>query len=801
MVRAEKEFDYIKIKLASPVRILQWSHRRLPNGQFIGEVQKSETINYRTFKPEMDGLFCERIFGPSKSLECACGKYKRVRYDGLICERCGVELTESRVRRHRMGHINLIYPVTHVWYTNSRPNYMALLLEVEQCEKRVDTGLLYYLPDIITLINTNLESARNPEIKDLLEEIIKHKNLVTWLSTDTNLKKNGQKLKRDILYSKINRNRYSSEHLESDTIIKLIKIKKKLKRLIELFRKDQRTKRLISQIFQTEYQKKFAIKSGKVNLRDNRIKRIKLASLAYFIAEDEISFYGLHWDLQQYRRSRELGFTGYPLKPYPKPKPQNRRRNTPKYLLKTTPNYLIGAVLIKKELEKLNINREIVKTRRFITICSKVLHKEKPFYNGSKWFRKWEYQRIYKLRDQSIKRIRILENLQATGSNPAWMIITILPVIPPSLRPMIQLEGGRFATSDLNELYRRIITRNNRLLRLLEIDAPQLIIRNEKRMLQEAVDTLIDNGKRGKIALSANNRPLKSLSDIIKGKHGRFRQNLLGKRVDYSGRSVIVVGPGLKLNQCGLPYEMAIELFQPFIIRELINQGLASNMKVAKNLIQQNESTIDPVLEKVLSSHPIFLNRAPTLHRLGIQAFEPILVQGRAIKLHPLVCSAFNADFDGDQMAVHIPLSLESPAECYMLMLAPYNFLSPANGEPIIMPSQDMVLGCYYLTVNNIKGLLGSNHYFANLDDVILAYYQNQIELHTTIWLRYRDEKLIPENLIKKVLLEDKSSIEYYENCQVRKDQKGNVFVQYIQTTTGRVIFNYTIQKTLKLVS
>ena len=749
MVRTEKEFDYIKIKLASPVRILQWSHRRLPNGQFIGEVQKSETINYRTFKPEMDGLFCERIFGPSKSLECACGKYKRVRYDGLICERCGVELTESRVRRHRMGHINLIYPVTHVWYTNSRPNYMALLLEVEQCEKRVDTGLLYYLPDIITLINTNLEFAKNPEIKDLLEEIIKHKNLINWLSADPNLKKNSQKLKRDILYTKINRNRYAEEHLESDTVIKLIKIKKKLKRLIELFRKDSLAKLVIAQTFQNEYQKKFAIKSGKVNLRDNRIKRIKLASLAYFIAEDEISFYGLHWDLQQYRRSRELGFTGYPLKPYPKPKPQNRRRNTPKYLLRTTPNYLIGAVLIKKELEKLNINREILKTRRFITICSKVLHKEKPFYNGSKWFRKWEYQRIYKLRDQSIKRIRILENLQATGSNPAWMIITILPVIPPSLRPMIQLEGGRFATSDLNELYRRIITRNNRLLRLLEIDAPQLIIRNEKRMLQEAVDTLIDNGKRGKIALSANNRPLKSLSDIIKGKHGRFRQNLLGKRVDYSGRSVIVVGPSLKLNQCGLPYEMAIELFQPFIIRELINQGLASNMKVAKNLIQQNEATIDPVLEKVLASHPIFLNRAPTLHRLGIQAFEPILVQGRAIKLHPLVCSAFNADFDGDQMAVHIPLSLESQAECYMLMLAPYNFLSPANGEPIIMPSQDMVLGCYYLTVNNINGLLGSNHYFANLDDVILAYYQDQIELHTTIWVRYSDSIIKPEKLLK----------------------------------------------------
>lgn len=801
MVRTEKEFDYIKIKLASPVRILQWSHRRLPNGQFIGEVQKSETINYRTFKPEMDGLFCERIFGPSKSLECACGKYKRVRYDGLICERCGVELTESRVRRHRMGHINLIYPVTHVWYTNSRPNYMALLLEVEQCEKRIDTGLLYYLPDLFTVLNTAVDFSNNPSLTELFEEVLKQKELVNWLSTDSQFNENSQKLKRDILYTKITRDYYNTNRLTSDAHLKLIKIKKKLKQVISLLRNDEASKQLLAQTFQQEYQKKFAIKSGKVNLRDNRIKRIKLASLAYFMAEDEISFYGLHWDLQQYRRSRELGFTGYPLKPFPKPSLQNRRRNTPKYLLRTTPNYLIGAVLIKKELEKLNINREIAKTRRFITICSKVLHKELPIYNGSKWFRKWEYQRIYKLRDQSIKRIRILENLQATGSNPAWMVITILPVIPPALRPMIQLEGGRFATSDLNELYRRIITRNNRLLRLLEIDAPQLIIRNEKRMLQEAVDTLIDNGKRGKIALSANNRPLKSLSDIIKGKHGRFRQNLLGKRVDYSGRSVIVVGPSLKLNQCGLPYEMALELFQPFIIRELINQGLASNMKVAKNLIQQNESAIDPVLEKVLATHPIFLNRAPTLHRLGIQAFEPILVQGRAIKLHPLVCSAFNADFDGDQMAVHVPLSLEAQAECYMLMLAPYNFLSPANGEPIIMPSQDMVLGCYYLTVNNIQGLLGSNHYFANLDDVVLAYSQDQIELHSSIWVRYNEKMLETGSLLKRTVLTDNTVIEYYENVQLRTDSSGQLLVQYIQTTTGRVIFNYTIQKTLKLMA
>ena len=713
MIRSEKDFDYIKIKLASPMRILQWSHRKLPNGQFVGEVQKSETINYRTFKPEMDGLFCERIFGPSKSLECSCGKYKRVRYEGLICERCGVELTESRVRRHRMGHINLIYPVTHVWYNNSRPNYISLLLEVEQCEKKLD---------------------------------------MIWIDKN----KDKQEFEKYIEKEK------KSRGVNNTDILKLF---------IEFIGRS----------------KKF----NDVNSNDERIKRIKLTSLAYFIAENEVAFYELHWDLQQYRRCRELKFTSYPRKP----KLLSKRRNTPKYLLRATPNYLIGAVLIKRELEKLNLDQEITDTRKFIRLCSQ----STQHHSVSKFSRKWEYQRMYKLRDQSVKRIRILENLLTTGANPAWMIITILPVIPPALRPMIQLEGGRFATSDLNELYRRIITRNNRLLRLLEIDAPQLIIRNEKRMLQEAVDTLIDNGKRGKIALSASNRPLKSLSDIIKGKHGRFRQNLLGKRVDYSGRSVIVVGPSLKLNQCGLPYEMAIELFQPFIIRELINQGLASNMKVAKNLLQQNELIINKILEKVLANHPIFLNRAPTLHRLGIQAFQPIIVQGRAIKLHPLVCSAFNADFDGDQMAVHIPLSLEAQAECYMLMLAPYNFLSPANSDPIIMPSQDMVLGCYYLTINNIPGLSGSNHYFSDLNDVLLAYNQDQIEIHSSIWVRYKNKISKPSNFITILKLKDKSYIEYYENIQIRKDKEDKTIVQYIQTTTGRVLLNYIIQTTLNL--
>ena len=695
MGQFKREFDYIKIKLASPYQILRWANRKLPNGQFIGEIQKAETINYRTFKPEMDGLFCERIFGPTKSFECACGKYKRIRYEGLICERCGVELTESRVRRHRMGYVNLIYPVAHIWYVNSRPNFMALLLEVEEYEKQLNT----------TYTNQSTK-CKNKQCK---------------------------------------------------------KLKPVTSTIIELW--------------------------------DERIKRIKLASLVYFVAEDEVSFYGLHWDLQQYRRSRELGYSSYPLKPFAKPK--NQRYTVQKYLVRATPNFLIGTPLIKRELEKLNLNSEIFRTRCFVVVCTKVLNKINPFYDESQWFRKWEQQRINKIREHAIKRLRILENLRGTKSDPAWMILSVLPVIPPALRPMIQLEGGRFATSDLNELYRRIITRNNRLLRLLEIDAPQLVIRNEKRLLQEAVDTLIDNGKRGKIALSAKNRPLKSLSDIIKGKHGRFRQNLLGKRVDYSGRSVIVVGPSLKLNQCGLPQEMALELFQPFVIRELIKQGLASNMKLASNLIQQNDASVPPVLEKVLSCHPIFLNRAPTLHRLGIQAFEPIVVNGRAIKLHPLVCAAFNADFDGDQMAVHIPLSPEAQAECYMLLLAPYNFLSPANGEPILTPSQDMVLGCYYLTVNNIEGLLGTNHYFRTLDDVLLAYSQNKLEIHSQIWVKSHELSYEQRNLQKVINLNDNTKIEYYGEVQIRKSASNQVLAKYIQTTTGRVILNHTIKETL----
>jgi DNA-directed RNA polymerase subunit beta' len=694
-LRREFEFDYLKVKLASRLQVIEWSNRKLPNGQFLGEITKSETINYKTFKPEMDGLFCERLFGPSNSLECLCGKYKRVRYEGLICERCGVELTESRVRRHRMGYVDLIYPVTHVWYINSRPNFLALLLEIEGCEKRLYTSY----------------SGRSKECEDC-------GGLKLTTSTFT-------------------------------------------------------------------------------DLYDERIQRIKLASLAYFVGDDEVSLYGLHWDLEQYRRNREQGNSGYSLKPFPKPTNPRSDSDIKRYFRRVIPIEILGTPLIQRELESLDVESELLKTRCFVFICTQVLNKTEPFYSEFYWSRKWENRRMYKIQGQAVKRIRILENLISTKSKPGWMILSILPIIPPALRPMIQLEGGRFATSDLNELYRRIINRNNRLRRLSEITIPHVILRNEKRLLQEAVDNLIDNSKRGQIAFNAKNRPLKSLSDIIKGKEGRFRQNLLGKRVDYSGRSVIVVGPSLKLNQCGLPHEMALELFQPFVIRELISQGLASNMKLARNLIQKKDALLQPVLEKILSTHPVFLNRAPTLHRLGVQAFEPVLVNGRAIKLHPLVCTAFNADFDGDQMAVHIPLSPEAQAECYMLLLAPYNFVSPANGEPIIVPSQDMVLGCYYLTASNMKNLLGSNHYFMNLEDVTLAYNQKKIEIHSVIWVKTLEYSFEAENCLKKIQLKDGTSIEYYKELQIRRDKNNTILVQYLKTTTGRVILNQTIKKTL----
>ncbi len=622
MPKLEQRFDYVKIGLASPDRIRQWGERTLPNGQMVGEVTKPETINYRTLKPEMDGLFCERIFGPAKDWECHCGKYKRVRHRGIVCERCGVEVTESRVRRHRMGYIKLAAPVTHVWYLKGIPSYMATLLDMPLR----DVEQIVYFNAYVVL---NPGNAENLTYKQLLTED-------QWIELE------------DQIYSE-----------------------------------------------------------------DSQLAGI------------------------------EVG---------------------------------IGAEAVQRLLQNIGLEAEAEQLRGEIATSK-----------GQK-------------RAKLIKRLRVIDNFIATGSHPDSMVLSVIPVIPPDLRPMVQLDGGRFATSDLNDLYRRVINRNNRLARLQEILAPEIIVRNEKRMLQEAVDALIDNGRRGRTVVGANNRPLKSLSDIIEGKQGRFRQNLLGKRVDYSGRSVIVVGPKLKLHQCGLPREMAIELFQPFVIHRLIHQGLVNNIKAAKRLIQRSDPIIWDVLEEVIEGHPVMLNRAPTLHRLGIQAFEPILVEGRAIQLHPLVCPAFNADFDGDQMAVHVPLSIEAQAEARLLMLASNNIMSPATGRPIVTPSQDMVLGCYYLTAENPKQQKGAGHYFASLDDAIMAYEQQQVDLHAYVWVRFdgavEERNTSPEPLDVQTTPEGITT-KTYPSRRLRQDAEGNLIAQYIRTTPGRIIYNKTIQDSL----
>ena len=619
MPKIEQYFDYVKINLASPQRIKKWGERALPNGQIVGEITKPETINYRTLKPEMDGLFCERIFGPVKDWECHCGKYKRVRYKGIVCERCGVEVVESKVRRHRMGYVQLAAPVTHVWYLKSLPSYIAILLDIPL----KDVEQIVYFNSYVVTRPGNCSSLK---YKQLLSED-------EWIDIE------------DQLY------------------------------------------------------------------------------------QEQSDIYGV-----------EVG---------------------------------IGAEAIQKLLKDIDLEIEAESLREEVLLSK-----------GAK-------------KDKAIKRLRIIDNFIATRSDPSWMILTILPVIPPDLRPMVQLDGGRFATSDLNDLYRRVLNRNNRLIRLQEILAPEIIIRNEKRMLQESVDALIDNGKRGKVVVGANNRPLKSLSDIIEGKQGRFRQNLLGKRVDYSGRSVIVVGPQLQLNQCGLPREMALELFQPFVIHRLIHQGLVNNIKAAKKLIQKNEVTVWNVLEDVIQGHPVLLNRAPTLHRLGIQAFEPILVEGRAIKLHPLVCPAFNADFDGDQMAVHIPLSLEAQAEARLLMLAPYNFLSPATGEPIIMPSQDMVLGCYYLTAENPTQQNKQAYYFSSLEDALLAYDSNKIPLHSYVWVRFDGVVDNESEAIKVEENENGEKLHIFDDRIIKKNKNGDTVVQYLLTTPGRILLNKVLLDSL----
>ncbi|WP_300277111.1 DNA-directed RNA polymerase subunit beta' [Peptacetobacter sp.] len=567
-------FESIKIGLASPEKIRQWSR---------GEVKKPETINYRTLKPEKDGLFCERIFGPQKDWECHCGKYRRVRYKGVVCDRCGVEVTKSKVRRERMGHIELAAPMSHIWYFKGIPSRMGLLLDMSP---RALEKVLYFASYVVT---------------DPKETGLTAKQLLT----------------------------------------------------------------------EKEYR-------------------------------DAVDNYGYG--------NFEVG---------------------------------MGAEAVKKLLQDIDLEQQ-----------SKELRADLKDSTGQK-------------RIRTIRRLEVVEAFRKSGNKPEWMILDAIPVIPPDIRPMVQLDGGRFATSDLNDLYRRVINRNNRLKRLLELGAPDIIVRNEKRMLQEAVDALIDNGRRGRPVTGPGNRPLKSLSDMLKGKQGRFRQNLLGKRVDYSGRSVIVVGPELKFYQCGLPKKMALELFKPFVMDKLVEEGYAHNIKSAKSIVEKVKTEVWDVLEDVIKSHPVLLNRAPTLHRLGIQAFEPVLVEGKAIKLHPLVCTAYNADFDGDQMAVHVPLSVEAQAEARFLMLSVNNILAPKDGSPITTPSQDMVLGSYYLTIEAQDGAKGTGMIFKDYNELLLAYYNKVVELHALVKVR-------------KVLPDGRSAL--------------------VESTVGRFIFNEGIPQDLGFV-
>ncbi len=568
-------FDSIKIGLASPEKIREWSK---------GEVKKPETINYRTLKPERDGLFCERIFGPQKDWECHCGKYKRIRYKGIVCDRCGVEVTRSKVRRERMGHIELAAPVSHIWYFKGIPSRMGLILDMSP---RALEKILYFASYVV------IDPGQTP------------------LS------------KKQILSEK--------EYRDS----------------VEKFG--------------------FKFKAG------------------------------------------------------------------------------MGAEAIKELLMEIDLEK-----------LSRELRAELKDSSGQK-------------RIRNIKRLEVVESFRLSGNRPEWMILDVIPVIPPELRPMVQLDGGRFATSDLNDLYRRVINRNNRLKRLLDLGAPDIIVRNEKRMLQEAVDALIDNGRRGRPVTGPGNRPLKSLSDMLKGKQGRFRQNLLGKRVDYSGRSVIVVGPELKIFQCGLPKEMALELFKPFVMKKLVNDGLAHNIKSAKRMVERVKTEVWDVLEEVIKEHPVLLNRAPTLHRLGIQAFEPVLVEGRALKLHPLVCTAYNADFDGDQMAVHVPLSAEAQAEARFLMLSANNLLKPQDGRPVTVPTQDMVLGSYYLTIER-DGEKGEGNIYADPQEAILAYETGSVGLHAKVRVR------------------------------VSKEIDGQKVTKIIDATPGRLIFNEAIPQDMGFV-
>ncbi len=695
-------FSAIRISLASPDQIREWSK---------GEVTKPETINYRTLKPEKDGLFDERIFGPTKDWECYCGKYKRIRYKGIICDKCGVEVTRSKVRRERMGHIQLASPVSHIWYFKGTPSRLGILLDISP---RNLERILYFALYIVTHVD---EEARKRALLALEDEAegrggksgVRLAELEDELRADVNRRKDElnaelARTKADLESQRTARTEevvtaaqaveaQLAEHKSAaapDTIVfaptgeVVVAAGDKVgKEATAALRKivSAETERVNAELQQREKDEERAVEQKIADLQAGIAE-----TLSHEKAQLSEQAAGLKDDLRKQRDEIES------LKPMQTLGETELRGLEERYGSGAKGGRLFSAGMGAEAV------RDII-SRMDLEELSRSLHVEVRTSSGQR-------------RKKAIKRLRLIEAFRRSGTRPDWMILSVLPVIPPDLRPMVQLDGGRFATSDLNDLYRRVINRNNRLKRLLELGAPEIIIRNEKRMLQEACDALIDNGRRGRAIAGTGNHRLKSLSDMLKGKQGRFRQNLLGKRVDYSGRSVIVVGPELKLHQCGLPKKMALELFKPFVMRQLS----------AKRIVERVRPEVWDVLEEVIKDHPVLLNRAPTLHRLGIQAFMPVLVEGSAIQIHPLVCTAFNADFDGDQMAVHVPLSTAAQEEARTMMLSTANLLSPADGSPVVAPTQDMVLGCYYLTMDPIGKQPKRVRLFSTEDEAILSY-------------------------------------------------------------------------------
>ena len=657
-------FDELRIGLATADDIRTWSH---------GEVKKPETINYRTLKPEKDGLFCEKIFGPTRDWECYCGKYKRVRFKGIICERCGVEVTRAKVRRERMGHIELAAPVTHIWYFKGVPSRLGYLLDLapKDLEK-----VIYFAAYMITEVD---EDQRTIDLPSLEAKISVEKQQVAN-RRDDEVNKRATKLEADLA-------ELEAEGAKSDQ-------RRKVKESAE---------REMAQI-----RRRADAEIDRLDRVFDRFKGLKVQDL--------------EGDEMLYREMRDRYgryFSGG-----------------------------MGAAAIQRRLETFDLEAESEKLREIV--------------------RTGKGQR----KTRALKRLKVVTAFLQTRNSPMGMVLDCVPVIPPDLRPMVQLDGGRFATSDLNDLYRRVINRNNRLKRLLDLGAPEIIVNNEKRMLQEAVDALFDNGRRGRPVTGPGNRPLKSLSDMLKGKQGRFRQNLLGKRVDYSGRSVIVVGPQLKLHQCGLPKQMALELFKPFVMKRLVDLNHAQNIKSAKRMVERSRAVVWDVLEEVIAEHPVLLNRAPTLHRLGIQAFEPQLIEGKAIQIHPLVCAAFNADFDGDQMAVHLPLSAEAQAEARILMLSSNNILSPAHGRPITSPSQDMVLGINFLTSDR-SGMPGEGRAFTSVSEAFMAFDNREIVVSSKVKIRFT-------GIVPPTGWEAPEGWEQGDTC-------------IVDTTLGRALFNETL--------